>query len=156
MKMMLRSLTVVACLLGQSVFAGEREDLAKEYVQLPAVQTLLMNVYSPDATSGIMQSMMPPGIQLSEDQLRRVGELMAKHFTPLIPHLETSMEKTAAEVFTVEELKAMIEFYSSSAGESILGKSNVLMQKSMAEMAPHMMGAVQKLQPEMVKILSEK
>jgi len=63
--------------------------------------------------------------------------------------LQTGMEQAYAEVFTVDELRGMNEFYSTPAGKATIEKAPELQAKTMKIMMPEIMKASQTMQDKM-------
>ena len=138
-----------------SVHAQTRAELAHQYVQLPAVQAVMKDMFAPETISGQVQGYLPPSFEITEDQKKRIGNLMAEKIAPLLPKLEQQMMKAAAEIYTVAELQSLIEFHSSDLGVSILSKSVDFMTASMGEVQQNIIQVSAGVIPEIISILEE-
>jgi hypothetical protein len=153
MKHALAAISMIA--LAGPVLAQSTEELAQEYVALPANQQMMEDMFSGESFAAQMAATLPPQMNLSDDQMQRIGAAMAGAMAPLLPQMEAAMLEATAQTFTVEELQAMIDFYGSEIGASILAKSPGLMQTAMARIAPAMMQMQQQVMPEIMAIMQE-
>jgi hypothetical protein len=147
----------LAALLSLSLSTAQAqtaEELAKTYVNMPEVQQMMTDMFSPQSMAAQVMASMPPGIALSEAQQAAIGELMSGEMNTLRPKLEELMEATTAEVFTAEEIDALITFYSSEHGAAIMGKMGPMMQQVMGGLAPDMQAMQTRITPKMIKIMS--
>ena len=138
-----------------SVHAQSRAELAHQYVQLPAVQAMMRDVISPETFASQIEAGLPSDFDITSNQKKRIGNLMAEKMAPLLPKLEQQMIKAAAEIYTVAELQALIEFHSSDLGVSILSKSADFMTASMGEVQQDIMQVSAEAIPEIISILEE-
>lgn len=155
--MLKKSLTIAALLttLSGPLLADSRMDLAKQYAELPANQQMMTEMFSPKSMGSQFASMLPPTLQVNDDQVQRVGALMSEVMVSIRPQMEELMVTKSAEAFSEDELKAMIEFYSSEVGASILLKTQPYFQSVMAEMNPLIMQRMGAIGPQIDAILSE-
>ena len=138
-----------------SAHAQTRAELAHQYVQLPAVQAMMSDMISPETFASQIQAGLPSDLDITSNQKQRIGNLLAEKMAPLLPKLERQMIKAAAEIYTVAELQAVIEFYSSDLGVSILSKSADFMTASMGEVQQDIMQVSAEAIPEIISILEE-
>jgi uncharacterized protein len=61
--------------------------------------------------------------------------------------MQEDIAKAYGETFTREELKGLIDFYSTPAGQGFVDKQGELMQKMSELMQPRIMGAMARMQP---------
>lgn len=134
--------------------AQTSEELAKTYVNMPEVQQMMTDMFSPQSMAAQVMASMPPGVVLSETQQVAIGELMSSEMNTLRPKLEELMEATTAEIFTAEEIDALITFYSSEHGAAIMGKMGPMMQQVMGALAPDMQTMQTRITPKMIEIMS--
>ncbi|MEJ6387959.1 DUF2059 domain-containing protein [Gymnodinialimonas ulvae] len=133
--------------------AQSTEDLAREYAALPAVQEMTAAMFSPEASAAQIAATLPPGVELSESQLTDLGNLLSEELTGFQPRLEALMIDAMSETFTTEELSAMIEFYSSDVGRSILVQTQPMFTAIMADLAPEMQARMMGRQAEIMAII---
>lgn len=129
------------------------EELAREYAALPAVQEMTTAMFSPEASAAQIAATMPPGVELSEQQLSDLGTLLSEELEDFQPRLEVLMIDAMAETFTAEELTAMIEFYSSDVGRSILVQTQPMFTNIMTELAPEMQARMMGRQADIMAII---
>ncbi|MBE1292353.1 MAG: DUF2059 domain-containing protein [Rhodobacteraceae bacterium] len=134
--------------------AQTAEELAKTYVNMPEVQQMMTDMFSPQSMAVQVVASMPPGVTLSEAQQTAIGELMSDEMNTLRPKLEELMEATTAEVFSAEEIDALITFYSSEHGAAIMSKMGPMMQKVMGGLASDMQAMQTRITPKMIEIMS--
>lgn len=134
--------------------AQTSEELAKTYVNMPEVQQMMTDMFSPQSMAAQVMASMPPGVVLSETQQVAIGELISSEMNTLRPKLEELMEATTAEIFTAEEIDALITFYSSEHGAAIMGKMGPMMQQVMGALAPDMQTMQTRITPKMIEIMS--
>jgi hypothetical protein len=103
-------------------FAQDRAALSAEYTNLPAVQRMMDDMFSAETMAGQIKATLPPNMAVSEDQLARIGTVMAGEMAALRPALQNVMTEVTAEVYSAEELQALIDFNRSEHGASIMAK----------------------------------
>lgn len=69
--------------------------------------------------------------------------------------MQEDMIQAYGETFTREDLKGLIDFYSTPAGQGFINKQGELMQRTTELVQPRIMGAMQKLQPMMQEMQRE-
>ena len=133
--------------------AGEKEDLAKEMLKLTDMQKMI------DQMAAQVQQMFASQLKAlsipEKDQdkvLQFQNKLTKKIFDALSwDKMEPEYIKLFSTVYTEEELKAIVEFYKSPAGQSMLKKQPMLFQKSM-QIAQ---SKIQSLLPELKKMVED-
>ena len=138
MTLKLNSMLCVTMVLAGPALADDRLDLAQQYTQLPGVQSMIDDMFSPETMSAQVRATLPPGLNLSEGKMARIGQLLSREMNKIRPDLEAIMTTTSAEQFTAEELEALIAFYSTEHGASVMSKMPAMMQNVMAQLAPQM------------------
>ena len=142
-------------LTASATFAQSRTELAQEYAALPAVQEMMVAMFSPETSAAQFRASLPPGYPLTDEQALKVGEVMSGVLMGLKPQMEALQVEAIAEVFTEEEIQTMIDFYSTEMGGQILIKTQPMFQKVMTELTPQIMQAMAAKQGEIGQILSE-
>ncbi len=66
--------------------------------------------------------------------------------------MKEDMIRAYGETFSKEELRGLIDFYSTPAGRSFVEKQGALSEKMMTILQPRMLNAMQKLQPMMMEM----
>ena len=138
-----------------AAFAQSRTELAQQYTALPAVQEMMTAMFSPETSAAQFRASLPPGYPLTDEQALKVGEVMSGVLMGLKPEMEALQVEAIAEVFTEEEIQAMIDFYSTEMGGQILIKTQPMFQKVMVELTPQIMQAIAAKQDEIGQIMSE-
>lgn len=147
----------LALALGLTPFAAPAQNapeaLVQEYAALPAVQEMMAAMFSPETSAAQLAATLPPGMDLSDDQLARIGAIMSAELTDFQPRMEELMIAGMVETFTAEEVQAMIDFYSSPVGASILLKTQPMFTAIMAEIAPEIQTRMMGRQAEIMQII---
>jgi hypothetical protein len=129
------------------------ETLVREYAGLPAVQQMMAAMFSPEASAAQLQATLPPGMNLTDDQLSRIGEIISAEMIDFQPRMEGMMIAAMVETFTEEEVQAMIDFYSSPVGASILLKTQPMFTSIMTQMGPEIQTRMMGRQAEIMQII---
>ncbi len=135
--------------------AQDTTDLARQYAALPEVQLMFDDMFSPEALAQQFRLGIPPEFEISDEQLTKIGGVMGEMLTSLRPELTTMMTSGMAENFTAAELSALIGFYSSPEGASVMRKMQPFFQRVMAEFMPLMQQRQQEYLPALIAILEE-
>ncbi|MCV6593659.1 MAG: DUF2059 domain-containing protein [Silicimonas sp.] len=152
----IKALALVAALMpAGAAWAETKQELAQAYNDLPAVQQMMEAMFSAEGMAAQFRAGLPPGMQVTDEQALRVGAVMSETMVGLQPKMEALMIEATAEVFSEDEIRAMIDFYSSEHGAQILLKTQPMFQKVMSELTPSIMQAMAAKQGEIAKILSE-
>lgn len=142
--------------LPASAQSPEALDAAKRYLETPGMREMIDSMSSPEMmTQGILSS-LPPNMEVTDEQVTRIGEIMSEAFSAIQPEMERIMLESTARHFTVEEIEAMIEFYSSDIGASVMSKMQPYMQDSMQQMIPQLTQVQQQVMPQIVEIIQPK
>lgn len=130
---------VFATTLATSTFAQDDPDAlraaAEAYVNNPVQQKLIDDMLSPE----MMMTQMAAMVQgLPEDELNKMVKIVTEEVNAIRPAMEAAMIDGAAETFTLEEINALNDFYSSDVGASVMGKMNPFMQSYMVSLGPEL------------------
>lgn len=141
-------------ILSGPAFADEAEriEASQRYLALPAVQNMMEEMFGPEALSNQIAASMP-GITLTDSQKTRLGELTGSVLQEVRPDLEDSMITATAKHFTLPEIEALIAFYSSEHGGSVMAKMQPYMQDAMSGVMPQLMQKMQAIGPKIGEIL---
>lgn len=150
--MSLRLASLALCLAAPAA-AQDIEALAEDYVNLPANQRMITEMFSTEAMAAQFATGLPPGVTLTDAQRAEVGELLSGVLTDMRPEIEAAMVEASADQFTQAELEALIGFYSSDVGASVLVKMQPYFQDYMADIQPGMMNRIQSVLPEITRIM---
>lgn len=136
----MRAFTFAIALVLTPVAAAAQsvEELARDYAALPAVQEMMSAMFSPEASAAQISATLPPGVELSEQQLSDLGNLLSEELVDFQPRLEVLMIEGMIDTFNEEEMQAMIDFYSSEVGASILVQTQPMFTNIMTQLAPEM------------------
>ncbi len=126
----------------------ERIEAATAYVDSPVQQALLDDMLSPE---GITAQMGLAGDDLTAEQQARILQIVTEELATIRPEMRETMIDGLVETFTLEEIRALTEFYSSPVGVSAMKKMNPFMQRTMTSLAP----AFQQMQEQLVKRLQD-
>jgi hypothetical protein len=149
------ALATALCLaFSPAAMAQDVQALAEEYVRMPEVQNMITEMFSPASMAAQFKMGLPPGMELTDSQSERIGQLMSDTMNQFRPKMEELMISSSAKHFTVEELQALIDFYKSEHGASVMAKMQPYMQDFMAQMMPDMMTAMQAVGGEIQAIMS--
>ena len=115
--------------------AGGADELARRYVELPAVQTAFAGFASVETVKS--QILAVPGVreQLSPEQIAAMSTVLSEEFGAAMPEMMSIVARHAAAHFNEQELEAMIGFWGSPVGESIARKTGPFMAASAADAA---------------------
>ncbi len=122
--------------------ADEATDAATAFIESPVQQKLLDDMLSPEMLMTQFQAMQ---VQIPEDKVQPVLNIVSEELNAIRPDMEAAMIAGAAAAFTVDEINALTEFYSSPLGASAMAKMNPYMQSTMGSMMPALQGAQGKI-----------
>ena len=151
----MKRLALALCLLAAPLQAqtDETTALAEEYVAMPEIQRMIDDMFSPESMAGQFKNGLPPNVQLSPEQETEIGEILSGVMVGLRPKVEDQMVVSSAKIFTAEELTALMEFYKSEHGASVMAKMQPYMQDTMSVMMPQINGAIQGVMPQIMEIM---
>lgn len=153
---MKRSILVAAFgLLTTPVFAQDTTSLATQYVNMPEVQDMMTDMFSPTNMGNQIAASLPANVVLSEDKKRQIGLIMSEAMGDLRPKMEELMVSVSAKTFSADELIALIDFYSSEHGASVMTKMTPFMTNVMGQLQPEMQALNIKLMQEFERILQD-
>lgn len=118
--------------LAAPAVAGQKEDLAKEMLKLTDMQKMM------DQMVAQVQQMLTNQLKLQnipekdQEKVLQFQNTLTKKILDAMSwdKMEPEYIKLFSTVYTVEELKAIVDFYKSSAGQSMLKKQPMLIQKA--------------------------
>lgn len=133
------------------------QKLAREYVNLPGVQKMFDDMLEPDAIAAQIAATVRTNAKIDDVKMRRISTIIHDEMTAIRPRIEKVMAETAAESFSAEELQALIDFYKSPHGSSIMAKMQPFFQKYLIELTPELQKAQRKIRLKTNEIIkSEK
>lgn len=156
MEIFMRLALAFALTLATSPLAAQDlRALAAEYADLPEVQMMWDDVFSPTFLAQQFRLGVPPEIEIPEDKLARIGEVLAAQMELLRPELRDMMVSGMAAEFSAPELEALIAFYKSEHGASVMTKMQPFMANYTAQMMPRMQAMQEAVLPEIIAIVEE-
>lgn len=112
-----------------------RLEAAQRYIETPAVQDMMNEMFSPDAVKAMQASLVPAGSS-TEAQREAAATIISEELKGVLPELERVMVNATAESFTLVEIEALVAFYGSPEGRSIMKKFQPYMQQSFRQLGP--------------------
>ena len=149
------SLALVLAAFASPVLAEDTTALAQEYVNMPEVQAMITAMFSPETMASQMKATLPAQVAVTDDQLARIGVVLSEAMQDLRPRMEELMISGAAEMFSPDEINALIDFYRSEHGAAVMTKTTPFMTSVMAQLGPEMMALQAKIGPEIARIIQE-
>jgi hypothetical protein len=139
-----------------AAFAGSREDLARQMLRLTDMQKLMDQMVSQVQHIQLAQL---KSLDIPADKREQAAafqnRLMKKVFDVMSWQvMEPEYVKLFADVYTEEELKAIVAFFKSPAGQSMLQKQPELLQKSMRLSQQKMQAVMPEIQ-QMIRDFSQ-
>lgn len=135
-------------------WAQSKLELAQQYNKLPGVQQMMIEMFSPEASAAQFRASLPPGVPLTDEQALEVGVIMSEVLMGLKPRMEELQTAAIADVFSEDEIRAMIEFHSTELGASILIKTQPMFQQVMGALTPEIVAAMGAKQGDIAKIMA--
>ena len=107
----------------------ELRAAAESYIQHPITQGVLDSMSSVETMrSGLVSHLKAEGTTLSSDQIELLSRILQEEFARIRPQFETALTNAAIETYSLKEIQALNEFYSSDVGASAMMKSGMLMR----------------------------
>ncbi|MEC3861114.1 DUF2059 domain-containing protein [Mesobacterium sp. TK19101] len=153
----MRAFVLAMCIAAapvSSAMAQSVEDLARSYAQMPEVRQMMSEMFSPGSMAAQFKSGLPAGFPITDAQLASVGQVLSNEMMELRPRLEDIMQRRSAEMFSAPELKALIAFYQSPEGASVMAKMAPFMQLAMADLGPELQAMQARMMPRIQEIMS--
>jgi hypothetical protein len=135
--------------------AQDVRDLAETYADLPEVQAMWDDIFSPLWLSNQFRLGVPPEVEITNDQLDRIGALLAGEMEAMRPRMRAMMVETMAGAFSAEELAALVDFYRSEHGAAVMTKMPGFSTRYSAALAPMIQSAQQAVLPQITSIMAE-
>ncbi len=115
----------------------ELRAAAESYIQHPITQGVLDSVTSVETMrSSLVSHLQAEGTTLSNDQIETLSRILQEEFDRIRPKFETAMTKAVIEIYSLKEIQALNEFYSSDVGASAMMKTGMFMRSFNAGAAP--------------------
>lgn len=117
-----------------SAYGDEKEQLAKELMELTNMGQMIeqVNVQAKQMGQDIMAQ-----FDIPEDQKEKAAEFQGRLYdkifeTMSFKEMENEYIELFTSVYTVEELKGIVDFYKSPVGKSLIKKQPMIIQRAMA------------------------
>ena len=126
---------IAVAFLATSAHAQSQEliDAATDYDNNPVQQELMDSMLSPER---VMAQMGLVGGSVPADKVEVLAQIVSEELATIRPAMEAAMINGMANSFTLEEITALNDFYSSPVGASAMGKMTPYMQETMAALGP--------------------
>lgn len=139
---MKRLILATALVFALPAQADEVTHAATAFIESPVQQKLLDDMLNPEMLMTQFQAM---NVQIPQDKVQPILNIVSEELDAIRPDMEASMIAGAAQAFTVDEINALTEFYSSPLGASAMAKMNPYMQSTMGAMMPALQSAQGKI-----------
>lgn len=143
---------------------SRRLALAEEIAKISQSDQML-DQFSAAILSGQAQGMdiALQNTPLSDRQRTQIVEdistIISEELTPALEEFTAKIAPLMADVYTTEELEGLLAFYQSPAGQAMLEKQPLLMEKSMLIgqewNKTNLPAAIQRIQPRIKKVLED-
>ncbi|MEX0337464.1 MAG: DUF2059 domain-containing protein [Arenibacterium sp.] len=112
---------------------NEKRALARAFVESPVQQRMIDDMLSPEALEKSIATQLKDA---KPETIEVVSQITAEEFMKIRPELNALMVGIAQDLYTAEELEAMIAFYASPLGASAMSKSGAFVQRFATDMRP--------------------
>lgn len=128
-------LVAIGLLSANIAFAADDglREAAERFAALPSQQKMMDDMLSVDAAMAQLRATLPGA---REDEMRAMAEIVNDELQSLRPAMETAMIDAMVEIYTLEEIEAMTEFYSTPVGASVAEKTQPYMASFWARIGP--------------------
>ena len=149
MKRLIGGLILAFALLTAPAAMAETTDVSAEKLVLANKFIALIQGDQLGASLGQMTAMMmPESNTMSAEQAAEFQAAMAEVTAGMMPRMFEAMAPIYADIFTLEELQALVAFYQSDVGRSMISKSYAA--------APRMAEAMQAIMPELMADMGDR
>lgn len=132
--------------------AATKMELARQYFDLLNIEENIKAVFSAVAMKDMIQAMKEaaPEKEISEEKMMARFKKMQDAFTQsdYLKQIKEETIKITAEVFSADELKALIAFYTGKEGQSIIKKMPLYAQQTQAKIGKMSIPIVKKIVKE--------
>ena len=132
--------------------AATKMELANQYFDLLNFEENIKAAFSAVAMKDMIKAMKEaaPEEDISEEKMMAQFKKMQDAFTEsgYLKQIKTETIKITAEVFSKDELEALVAFYTSKEGQSIIKKMPVYMQQTQAKIGKMSIPLVKKMVKE--------
>ena len=129
---------------------SEHLRLAHEYIKDSMTDQMLDDMSAVGANQ-LLEFIKKKQPDLSAEKSEKLRQIIQRHFRATITIAMADLDIAMAEIFTVDELRALMEFYSSDIGKSIMKK----MPKSFEALGPKIQTSLRLSMPPLMEKLKE-
>lgn len=147
------TMTFAAALICAAPSFADTAALAREYIELPSNQAMVDDMFSAEAMAANFLLGVPPGTDIPAEKVTQIGQVLSEGMATIRPKMMAEMEATMTTLFTEPELEALIAFYKSEHGATVMQKTQGMMQTVMANIAPEMNAMQQETLPKILEIM---
>jgi hypothetical protein len=149
-------LTALCLMFSVSVSSAQTvEELAQKYANMPQIEKMMDDMFSPEAMANQFAAGIPANVPITDEKKAKIGALLSEKLNEFRPRMKELMVESSAGTFSAEELSALIDFYGSKHGSSVMAKMQPFFQNVMTKMAPEMQAMQMGLMPEIIAIIQE-
>ncbi|TRD23081.1 DUF2059 domain-containing protein [Palleronia caenipelagi] len=155
---MRKLILVAACLWATTSFADTREErleIARDYVAATMadmdMDAFVAQMYEPVLDQIESQS----DIEFSDAQRAEVNALYQREMLPALTEILRAQDEIMADIFTLEEITALRDFYQTDVGRSVMTKLPRLIALQQPQIMQLMQSKMPVLMNEMMAILTE-
>lgn len=120
---------------------------------MPAVQNMMDEMFAGDILAAQFEANLG-GIQLREGQKDSLATLMEGMMQKLRPTINDVMTQSTAEVFNADEIRFVIDVYSTPMGAAVMGKTSQMLTSVQTELGPVIMDEVMAMMPQIEEIMA--
>lgn len=148
MKQLIGGLVIALALLIAPAATAGTNDVSAQKLALANKFIALIQGEQMGASLGQMTAMMMPRSDtMSAEQSAEFREVMAEATASMLPRMFEAIAPIYADIFTLEELQALVDFYQSDVGRSMISKSYAA--------TPRIGAAIQAIMPELMADMGE-
>lgn len=129
---------------------SEHLRLAREYVNMSVNEQMLDDMAVVGANQ-LLEAIKKKQPDLYAQKSEKLRLIIKRHFRSTLTIAMADFDLVMAETFTVDELRALMEFYSSDVGKSIMKK----MPKSFEAVGPKVQESIRLSMPVLIEKLKE-
>ncbi len=115
---------------------AELRALAQEYVSLPGMQGVFDAMADPKSAIAQVETVLSPANPLPPEVRDRLITIVSEEIAKTRPALEAAMLEVTVTQYTADELRAMLDFFETPLGLSILNKQGPITTQLNEMVAP--------------------
>ncbi|MEZ5751651.1 MAG: DUF2059 domain-containing protein [Paracoccaceae bacterium] len=147
----------LACILALTLPAAaqstrdERLVIAREYMNATLAdldtERLLQSMYNP-----LLGQIEASGQRITDAQRTQVAELYRQEILPQMMDIMSSQDEVMADLFTLEEITALRDFYATPLGRSVMSKLPAIIEIQQPQIMAMVQGTLPRLMPRLQSI----